>query len=53
MHVADAGRHLRMMLNIAGEESQGENLEGPEIGLRSLDFILGLLMYYYLSLIIT
>lgn len=40
MHVADVGRHLRMMLSIAGEESQGENLEGPEIGLRSLDFIL-------------
>lgn len=35
-----AGRHLRMMLSIAGEESQSENLEGPEIGLRSLDFIL-------------
>lgn len=40
MHVADAGRHLRMVLSIAGEESQGEDLEGPEIGLRSLDFIL-------------
>lgn len=35
MHVADAGRHLRMVLSIAGEESQGEDLEGPEIGLKT------------------
>lgn len=43
-----AGRHLRTMLSVAGEESPGENLEGPETELRVCTSSYRLLMYCYL-----